>query len=192
MDKKLLRYFSKIMPLTNEESNAIAEGMTVQQYKKGTILLREGQMSAGTYFVLDGCVRQYYLIDGEEKTKNFFTEEQFVISIKSTSQNVPSTHYLECSEDCTLLVGNRNKEDGLYKRFPRLEEVSRKIMLKTFEKQQHEMAAYLTDTPQQRYLKLLESRPELIQRIPQYQLASYIGVKAESLSRIKKRIATNK
>ena len=103
---------------------------------------------------------------------------------------MPSSHYLDCCEDCTLLIGNRHKEDDLYKRFPRLEEVSRKIMLKTFEKQQRDMAAYITDSPEQRYIRLLKTGPELIQRIPQYQLASYIGVKPESLSRIKKRIAS--
>ena len=178
------------MPLTEEESNAIARLMSVQQYKKGTVLLKEGQISANTYFVLEGCVRMYYLVDGEEITKNFFTEEQFVTAIKSNSQGVPSTHFLDCCEDSTLLIGNRLEEENLYKKFPRLEEVSRKLMLKTFEAQQHEMAAYLTDSPEQRYLKLLASRPELIQRIPQYQLASYIGVKPESLSRIRKRIAS--
>lgn len=190
MNKKLLEYFSKIMPLTEEESKAIANEMIVRQFKKGVILLKEGQLSPETYFVLEGCVRQYYLIEGEEITKNFFTEEQFVISIKSNSQNMPSSHYLDCCEDCTLLIGNRHKEDDLYKRFPRLEEVSRKIMLKTFEKQQRDMAAYITDSPEQRYIRLLKTGPELIQRIPQYQLASYIGVKPESLSRIKKRIAS--
>ncbi len=105
------------MPLSDEEAEAIAETMHVQQYKKGAILLREGQISAEAYFVLEGCVRQYYLVDGEEKTNNFFTQEQWVISIHSFSQNVPSAHFMECCTDCTLVVGNREKEEGLYKKF---------------------------------------------------------------------------
>ena len=59
------------MPLTQEEAAAIVETMTIKQYKKGTILLREGEISTEAYFVLEGCVRQYYLVDGEEKTSNF-------------------------------------------------------------------------------------------------------------------------
>lgn len=177
------------MPLSPEEIEAIVETMSIQQYKKGTVLLSEGQISTEVYFVLEGCVRQYYLVDGEEKTNNFFTDEQWVISMNSFGQNKPSDHYMDCCMDCSLAVGNRDKEEGLYKRFPKLETVSRKVMQKVFAEQQERMSSYATDTAEQRYLKLLESRPELFQKIPQYQIASYVGVKPESLSRIRKRIA---
>ncbi len=179
------------MPLSDEESRAIAETMCIQQYKKGTVLLKEGQISTEAYFVLEGCVRQYHLVDGEEKTNNFFTEEQWVVSINSFSQKIPSTHFLECSMDSSLVVGNRQKEENLYKQFPKLETISRKVMEKVFAEQQEIMSSYTTDTAEQRYTKLLKSRPGLFQNIPQYQIASYIGVKPESLSRIRKRIAQN-
>ncbi|HPH87278.1 MAG TPA: Crp/Fnr family transcriptional regulator [Chitinophagales bacterium] len=176
------------MPLTTEEITAISETMTIKSYKKGSILLREGETSSEAYFVLEGCVRQYYLVDGSEKTNNFFTEEQWVVSIKSISQGIPSDHYIDCCTDVKLVVGNRNKEDALYKQFPKLESISRKVMEKIFSEQQEIMAAYLNDTPEQRYLKLLEKRPDLFQIVPQFQIASYIGVKPESLSRIRKRL----
>lgn len=188
MDEKLIRYFNSIMPLSDEEARAIVATMTIKSYPKGTILLREGETSAEAYFVLEGCVRQYYLVDGEEKTNNFFTENQWVISIKSISQGIPSDHFMECATEAILVVGNRHKEEDLYHKFPRLETVSRKVMERVFAEQQEIMAAYLTDTPEQRYLKLLAARPDLFQTIPQYQIASYIGVKPESLSRIRKRL----
>lgn len=189
MDDKLIQYFQKIMPLSREEIEAIVETMTVKQYKKGTVLLKEGQISTEAYFVLEGCVRQFCLVDGDEKTNNFFTEEQWVISMNSFSQNSPSNHYLDCCVDSSLVVGNRTKEENLYKRFPKLETVSRKVMEKVFAEQQEIMRSYTTDSAEQRYIKLLESRPDLFQKIPQYQIASYVGVKPESLSRIRKRIA---
>lgn len=189
MDNKLLAYFQRIMPLSQEEIEAIVETMSIQQYKKGTVLLKEGQVSTEVYFVLEGCVRQFYLVDGEEKTNNFFTEEQWVISMNSFSQHKPSGHYLDCCIDSTLVVGNREKEESLYKRFSKLETVSRKVMERVFAEQQEIMSSYTTDTAEQRYLKLLKSRPDLFQKIPQYQIASYVGVKPESLSRIRKRIA---
>lgn len=188
MDNKLINYFSKIMPLSAEEISAISDSMNIQLYKKGTVLLREGQISTDTYFVLEGCIRQYFLVDGEEKTNNFFTEDQWVISLNSFNPYFISKHFLECCEDSKLVVGNSEMGDALYKQFPRLETVSRKVMEKVFAEQQEISGAYFTDTPEQRYLKLLDTRPNLLQRIPQYQLASYIGVKPESLSRIRKRI----
>lgn len=188
MNHKLLNYFQRIMPLSEVEINAIVGTMSIRQYKKGTVLLEEGQISTEVYFVLEGCVRQYYLVDGDEKTNNFFTEEQWVISMNSFGQNIPSNHFLDCCMDCSLVVGNREKEEHLYKQFPKFETISRKVMEKVFAEQQEIMSSYSTDTPEQRYVKLLQSRPDLFQKIPQYQIASYVGVKPESLSRIRKRL----
>ena len=165
--------------------------MVIKTFKKGTVLLREGQISKEAYFVLDGCVRQYFLVDGEERTINFFSEEQWVVSITSLMHNLPSTHFISCCTNATLVVGNREREEDLYSRFPNLESISRKVMTQVFAEQQEIMASYYTETPEQRYLRLLESRPDLFQMIPQYQLASYIGVKPESLSRIRKRLLKN-
>lgn len=188
MEQKLLNYFSKILPLTQEEIDGILATMTIKKYPKGTILLKEGEISAEAYFVLEGCVRQYFLVEGEEKTNNFFTEEQWVISMQSMTYSTPSKHFLECLEACTLVVGNREKEEDLYKHFPRLETISRRVMGQIFAEQQELAESYFTDTPEERYLKLIRTRPELLQRIPQYIIAGYIGVKPESLSRIRKRL----
>ncbi len=189
MEHKLINYFNKISTLSPEEANAISETILIKEYKKGTVLLREGETSQEAYFVVEGCVRQYYLVDGEEKTTNFFTEGQWVVAVKSMSQGIPADHYIDCSTDTKLVVGNRTKEESLYKNFPRLESISRKVMEQVFAEQQEFIAIYHTSSPEQRYLKLLKSRPDLFRLIPQYQIASYIGVKPESLSRIRKRIS---
>lgn len=187
-ENKLIAYFMRFSKLSEVEADAIAESMVVKTFPKGTVLLREGQVSTECYFVMEGCVRQYYLIDGEEKTDRFFTEEQWVVSMNSFLQQLPAAHYWVCCEDTTLVIGNEQKENDLYDRFPRFESISRAVMSEMLAEQQTLTASYLTDSPEQRYLKLLESRPDLFQRVPQYQLASYIGVKPESLSRIRKRI----
>ena len=188
MHNKFIKYFSRISPLSAEESKAIEENMCIKTFKKGDFLLKEGQLSVDTYFVLEGCIREYILVDGEEKTTNFFTEEQWVISLNNFSPNSPSTHNLVCVEDTTVSVGNERQAQEMFKRFPRFETISRAIVEADFVEQKKLMTSYLTDSPEQRYLKLLKSRPDLFQRIPQYHLASYIGVKPESLSRIRKRI----
>ncbi len=191
MENEILKYVSKFMSLSEEETRVITENICFQSFKKGTILLNEGNISKEGYFILKGCIRQYCIVDGEEKTTNFFTEEQWVLSRKSYMQKIPADHYFSCVEDCILVIGNAEKETRFYKRilkFPNLQSLSRAILEKEMSDYQDMLTTYITDTPEQRYIKLLNNRPGLIQRVPQHQLASYIGVKPESLSRIRKRI----
>ncbi len=191
-DNRLLSYFARVMALSEEESLAIAESMNIRSCKKGEILLREEQVARECYFVLQGCVRLYYLRNGEDKTGAFYTEDDWVLSLASFTQKIPAGHYLECTEDTLLVVGTEQKENDLYTRFPRFETIARKVMERIVALEQARIASYQTDSPEQRYLKLLESRSHLLQRVPQYQLASYIGVRPESLSRIRKRISLRK
>ncbi|MFY0570015.1 Crp/Fnr family transcriptional regulator [Archangium lansingense] len=190
MKHKLVDYFRRISPLSDEEAQAILDSMVVKTCPKGTHLLMAGQVCTEAYFVLQGCVRQYYVVDGEERSNGFFTEDEWVLSIQSMMNQTPADHFLVCAEDTTVVVGTEQREGDLYRRFPRFESISRMVMQKVLAEQQEWFASYLTDTPEQRYLKLSKTRPGILQRIPQYQLASYIGVKPESLSRIRKRIAT--
>ncbi|TAE28674.1 MAG: Crp/Fnr family transcriptional regulator [Cytophagales bacterium] len=186
---KLVRYFSSISPLSEAEAAAISNSAVVRAYPKGTVLLREGQVSTDTYFVLTGLVRQYMLVDGVEKTTGFFCDDQWVIALNGMDAPKPSAQFWVCEEDSTLVVGNDGAAQALFNDHPRLESIARRVLERTFSDYQQAIATYLLATPEGRYLHLLETRPDLIQRIPQYQLASYIGVAPESLSRIRKRLS---
>lgn len=188
MQDQLIAYFSAIIPLSAEEIAGIRESMCIQTFKKGTILLKEGQVSKECYFILKGCVRQYYVVEGEEKTSNFFTENQWVVSVNSFMNKTLANHYFDCTEETTLVVGTEQKENDLYSRFPKFEKLARIALEKGFGEQQEIVATRVTDSAEQRYLDLIKNRPDLVQRVPQYQLASYLGIKPESLSRIRKRI----
>lgn len=192
MTTRLIDYFNRFRPLTPGEAQAIADSAQVRTCAKGTVLLEAGQAAIESYFVLGGCVRKYYVVDGEEKTSGFFMEDDWVIAFNGFGEQPASGHYLVCLEACSLVVGTADKETDLFDRFPDLQLLSRQVLEKVMSEQQALLASYITGTPEQRYLHLLKTRPELIHRVPQYQLASYIGVKPESLSRIRKRMALRK
>lgn len=191
MKNKLIKYFSRFTSFSADEEKALMDSMVIREFKKGDYLLKEGQVNEESYFILDGCIRQFKIVDGEEITTNFFTEEQWIISLTSFTTNTISSDYLVCIEDTRLVVGDEQKAQELFKQFPRFETISRAVMETVFAEQQQFITSHLRSSPEERYLNLLHSRPDLLQRVPQHQLASYIGVKPESLSRIRKRVAKN-
>jgi CRP-like cAMP-binding protein len=188
MDNRLINYFLKITNLSLDEINVLIDSMVIKEYAKGSFLVKEGQFNIDTYFILNGCVRQFKLIDGNDITTNFFTEEQWIISYELAEKKSTSDFNLLCIEDSSVVVGNEQKAQEIFKQFPHLEIISRKIMETVFMEQQSFLTSYITDKPEQRYVKLLKSRPDIFQRVPQYDIASYIGVKPESLSRIRKKM----
>lgn len=192
MENELVKYISKFITLNEEEINALVQYIPIKAFKKGTILLKEGDISSECFFNLKGLVRQYYLVDGEEKTTYFYSEKQSISSIERVLKKIPSKYYLSCVEDTTIAIGRLDIEQAFYEKFPKFETLSRLLMEEDLDKNQTLLASFIIASPEERYLNLLKSRPDLVQRVPQYQLASYLGMKPESLSRIRKRISLKK
>lgn len=188
MENRLIDYFLKITNLTTDETKVLAESMVVKNFGKNDFLVKEGQFTNDTYFIINGCVRQFKVLDGNDITTNFYTEEQWIISLDNFDGKTESKYNLVCMEDTTVVIGDEQKAQELFKQFPRFETISRQIMETVFMEQQNLMTSYITDKPEQRYLKLLKTRPDIFQRVPQYDIATYIGVKPESLSRIRKKL----
>ncbi len=186
----LVELMSHLTPLTSEEVQAIEENFPIKTFNKGTFLLREGQVAKVSYYVLKGCIREYELLEGEEKTMAFYTEDQTVANFKSLTNNLPSDQNYICSESTTVTVLSAEKEQQLYLRHPRFESFCRVGLEQMMGEQQEHFVNSMVLTPQERYAKLLKERPDMINRVPQYQLASYLGIKPETLSRIKRRITT--
>lgn len=179
----------KSFGLEDHEVELIARNTTIKFFPKGTILLKPGQVAKHCYMVLHGVVRSYYLKDGEEHSTAFYLEMEPVNSFTSFTLSKPSRHYLVCAEDAWLTVGDQEIEQKMCMLIPRLEHIIRREVEMATGRAQDEHDLFIMSNPEERYLRLMKERKELLQRIPQHQIASYIGVTPESLSRIRKRLA---
>lgn len=187
----LFDFIAKYVSLTEEEKNAIVALDLFRSVKKGTILLHEGQRSKDSYFVLKGCIRSYYVLDGEEKTTAFYTEME-VLTPHCVISKTPSQYYISCIEDTILSVSSADMEAEVNGKFPKFETLCRILSEELLAKKQIDFDEFKTSSPEQRYLNLLQKRPDLVQRVPQHQLASYLGIKPQSLSRLRARILEKK
>lgn len=191
MKNILFDFISRYVSLTEDEKNAIDSLDLFHSVKKGATLLKAGQKSKDSYFVLKGCIRTYYVLDGEEKTTAFYTEME-VLTPPCVISKTPSEYYISCIEDTILTVSNSDMEVEVNGKFPKFETLCRILSEELLAKQRIDFDEFKTSSPEQRYLNLLQKRPDLIQRVPQNQLASYLGIKPQSLSRLRSRILEKK
>lgn len=183
MHEILFNFISKYITITEEEKKAIISLGVFKSEKKGSILLKEGQFSNESFFILKGCLRSYYIIKGEEKTTSFHTEMTAINALHQFSKK-----NIACVENSIVLVSNPELEIKIFEKFPKFESLCRILSEEVLNKQQIDFDLFKILSPEERYLNVLKTRPDLIQRVPQHQLASFIGVKPQSLSRIRSRI----
>ena len=190
MHEGLIDFLNTYVELEKEEVKFIEDHVPVHDFKKGDFLLKTGEVSGEFYFILEGSARLYYDVGIEERTAFFYFENEFVSSYESFTQQIPAKHNLQCLEDTRVAEISIETSMVLLERFPNFEFLARVLMEKELSICQDIIAAFITLSPEERYLQLMDKNPELIERIPQYYLASYIGVRPESLSRIRKRIVS--
>lgn len=188
--EKIRTLISKFPILTKEEVTLIVDKSVVKEFKKGEILLREGQIPKNCYMVVEGCIREYLIKDGEEKSTGFYTESETLNP--PSKDGIPSKYYLECAEDCVLTISGQAFEEELRLLMPRLDDVFQNIAISKLEQAKEEWSQFISSSPEERYLNLFNKKPDLFERVPHHQIASYLGMKPQSLSRIRKRLLKQK
>jgi len=189
MTNVLVEQMNQFTELSEDEVLAIEESFPIKTFEKGAFLLQPGQIAKDSYYILKGCVRKYAMNDGEELTSDFYTEGDSFADFNSLSNLKPSNYFFNCTEKTTMAVLNSEKEAALYRKFPRFEAICRVEFEKMMGEKVDDLENFSAKSPEDRYLYILENRPELIQRVPQYQIASYLGLTPQSLSRIRKRLS---
>lgn len=191
MMNEFLEYISTFIDLTSEEKETIINLDNFKSFKQGTYLIKEGEIAHYYYIVVKGCLRSFYMIDGKEKTTAFYEKGEAATPISYIDKK-PSEYYIQCAEDCLLGYANSEMELLVFKKFPRFKDLCKQETDKELIIKQADLDSHLNLTPDQRYIRLMQQRPELFRRIPQYQIASYLGIEPETLSRIKKRMMNKK
>jgi CRP-like cAMP-binding protein len=181
-------FLKQHVKLSPDEAAIVEQLLEAVSYTKGEIILKEGEISTAFYYLIDGCCRMYYLVDGIEKNTFFYSEGQFVSSYESFVQQIPSKHYIACVEDCTMVRITQEHAAHLLGYSSTFGQLSRILMEEELMVYQKILFSFVAMNAEQRYLAFLQDYPELIQRIPLYHIASYLGVNAETLSRIRRRV----
>jgi CRP-like cAMP-binding protein len=190
MYEQLRQYLSRFIQLTNEEFNDLTSKLAVKKLKRKELFFREGEVCKQVVFVNSGCLRYYYVVDGDERTGQFFFENSFYTDYESFLAQKPSAQNIEALEKTQLLLLNRTDLYSLYEQNPKFERFGRLMAENAYLGLRHRNTQLLNLSPEERYLELVRERPKVMERIPQHYIASYLGIQASSLSRIRKRIIT--
>lgn len=187
MKNQLVEYILKHTTLSAELERIILKSSNIKEFKKGTVILNDYDYSNESFFVLKGCLRSYIIIDGEEKTIEIYTEGQPIIP-KNYGKKIPTEQFLECLEDSDLNINSPEFEAEMFRKYPEFESICRIISEIVMAKHEELFINFKITKPEDRYLHLMKTRPDVVQRVAQYQIASYLGLTPQSLSRIRKRL----
>lgn len=179
---------SRFVSFTPREKEILEEAFKPRSVPKKFKLVEEGKVATEMYFIRQGLIRLYYSKEGEEITGFIFQENLFASSLESLLMKTPSIQTLETLEDCELLCISAPRLEKLYEELPKVNILTRKVAEQRFINGQQILASFILDTPEERYQKFLAQHADLLQRVPQYVIASYLGITPVSLSRIRKRI----
>ncbi len=159
---------------------------TVKQTEKKEYLFKEGQICPANYFVAKGCYRLYFINDkGVENIVQFAIENWWIADYMSLEKQIPSPFSLQSLESGELLVLEKQVQEELLEKVPKLERYFRIVAQRANGASQIRIKYISELSGEERYFQFAESFPEFVQRIPQYMLASYLGFTPEFLSKLR-------
>jgi len=191
----MLFHFRDKFPLLNPFWDKYLEYQQRLELPAKTILLEEGKVSVQYIFIEKGCVRLFFNNDGNDKTVQFFFENEGLTSFESFINNAPSAFTIETIEPSVVYLLPKQYVIQLMDELSHESDFLKMMMQLSALRQTHyinEFVSFIRDTPEERYQKLLTERPHIVQRVPQHYIASYLGVSTVHLSRIKSKLAKGK
>jgi CRP/FNR family transcriptional regulator, anaerobic regulatory protein len=190
MTSQILQSIQSIVPLNKEEEYAFLDILEIKTLKKKEFLLQEGDICSKITFINSGCMRCFYTVDGVENTVQFFFSDSWYTDYASFLTGKPCVENLQALEVSEVVQFRKDDLYKLYHTYPTFDRVGRVLAENAFLSVSLLNQMLTNEEPENRYLNLIKQRPEVVQQIPQHYIASYLGVKPETLSRIRKRIQT--
>lgn len=185
----LLKYISNYIDLTAEDIAFLESKITVRSYLKGQYVVQHGDICKHQCFVLSGCTKTFYVDrEGQEHILMFSVEDWWTSDIGSYVTQTPADFNVQCLENSELAMFSYDVMEELFSRIPKLERFFRQIIEKGLAASQKRIVRNFSLSAKEQYIHFREQYPLIEQRIPQYMIASYLGITKEFLSKIKSQL----
>lgn len=187
------KHLSQILGVPVDRAEFCSSFYEVKDFKKNEIILREGEVSDCTFFVEKGLLRMYSIDKlGKEHVIQFAPEGWIISDTTSQLLNEKSRFYIEAVEDSTVIIIRKGFFEDLSRFYPEVTEKNQQLMFNHIKNLQNRVNALISSTAEERYLDFIKKYPNLMLRVPQWMVASYLGITPESLSRVRKELAKKK
>jgi len=191
--EQLLEYITQYVQLTPDEESALLSKIKVKKFLKGQFVVQNGEICKYENFVLSGCLRSFYIDnDGLEHVIMFAVENWWTADLGSFITQKPSDLNVQCLENSELIQIHYNDLQKLYFEIPKLERFFRIIIQKAFVAAQKRIVSNFSMDATDRYIQFREQYHDIEQRVPQYMIASYLGITKEFLSKIRNKLTAQK
>ncbi|MCE3007996.1 MAG: Crp/Fnr family transcriptional regulator [Bacteroidetes bacterium] len=185
-------FLGRFATLSTQEWRTFEQLVTRIEVKKGEPILMAGEACRFLAFIERGCFRMYAEEEGREQVLEFFFPGETATNYRSFLTEDPSAHYISAIQPSTIYILTKTNLQTLYQAHPKFERVGRLVAEAIYLRITRKIDLLQNYTPEQRYSLLMAQNRELVQQVPQYMIASYLGIQPETLSRIKKRMTPKK
>jgi len=181
----VFNYFRHFIELSREEFDAISPYFEIRKFDKRTKVLKIGETDNYFNIIMKGIARKYLMVKKKEVTIQLSTEGHMIHSELSFNLQQPSDCIIETIEPVTFLSMSYDNIQLIYQKFPKTEKLGRMIITEMFIKKDQRDFKQLNRTTRERFLEYMQNHPDMLQRVPQKYLASYLNIKPETFSRLK-------
>ncbi len=186
--QNFLQHIKKIVPLDDEETKVLTSYIRIIDVKKKALLLEEGQICKSNYFVEKGCLRMFFINEkGTEQITHFALENWWIADYMSFSTQTKSQFFIQAIEQSEIIAIDFHRQEALFIALPKLERYFRIMLQRAYAASQMRVKFFHDYSKEESYRHFISLFPQFAQRIPQYMLASYLGLTPEYLSELRKK-----